>query len=387
MREIQKTKSYSKIIGKLPKGCQYCVRGEKLVMFVTGLCGQKCYFCPLSEEKKFQDVTYANERPIHREDKKFEAEEIFKEAELCDAKGAGFTGGDPLVTIERTCHYIKILKAKFGSKFHTHLYTPFKQVDEEKLQKLYDAGLDEIRFHPDMDDDSEWNKLDLAAKFDWDLGIEIPVLPQKKEETKKLIEFAKDKIQFLNLNELEMSETNIEDMSELGYETKDEFSYGVSESEEFAEELLEHCKQFEFNVHYCTTTLKDKVQLAKRIEKRAKNVAREFDKVSNEGMLIRGAVYSDKLIPGQDYRNKIKVIKEDKSKVDEIMNELKEIKAEIQKRVSIPEKYLTIDEDKLRILTRAAMMKNISRKIKNKCAIVEEYPTYDLFEVEIDFLN
>ena len=52
------------------------------------------------------------------------------------------------------------------------------------MKKLHLAGLDEIRFHPDVDDDSLWERLKVAKEFDWDAGIEIPAIPGKTEEIK-----------------------------------------------------------------------------------------------------------------------------------------------------------------------------------------------------------
>ena len=87
---------------------------------------------------------YANERKIERED------DLLLEADLMKAQGAGITGGDPLMKLERTTKYIKTLKTKYGKKFHVHLYTSLNLVTETALEQLYTAGLDEIRFHLDL---------------------------------------------------------------------------------------------------------------------------------------------------------------------------------------------------------------------------------------------
>ena len=180
---IQNKENDSFHLGTLPKGCQHCVKGEKLVLFITGLCSQKCYFCPVSEQKFGQDKIFADEWEIVEDD----TDKLIKEAKLIDAKGAGITGGDPLCVLDRTCRYIKLLKVEFGPRFHVHLYTPLKLVTKDNLDKLYEAGLNEIRFHLDFDSDKDWHKLEFATGFDWDIGIEIPCIPSKEKEIKKLI--------------------------------------------------------------------------------------------------------------------------------------------------------------------------------------------------------
>ncbi|WP_461866236.1 radical SAM protein, partial [Thermococcus sp.] len=140
---VRKTDYFSYAVGELPKGCRLCVRGEKLVLFTTGVCPRSCFYCPLSPWRR-EDVVYANERPV----KSFD--DILKEALLMEAKGAGVTGGDPLARLDRTTEYIRVLKEAFGEDFHVHLYTTGALATKKNLEKLYDAGLDEIRFHPDL---------------------------------------------------------------------------------------------------------------------------------------------------------------------------------------------------------------------------------------------
>ena len=87
---------------------------------------------------------------------------------------------------------------------------------------------------------SEWKKIELAKKFKWDVGVEIPVIPGKKREIKKLIDFIKGKVDFLNLNELEISDTNVNKLVEKGFKPKDKLSYGVKGSETLAKEILNY---------------------------------------------------------------------------------------------------------------------------------------------------
>src|SRR3989338_2972162 len=206
----KENKYYSYNLGELPKGCQYCVRGEKIVLFVTGICPRRCNFCPVSDQKYQKDVQFANERRITKES------DLLLEANTMKARGAGITGGDPLSKLDRTISSIKLLKEEYGKEFHIHLYTSLDLVTENTLQKLFQAGLDEIRFHLDLDSEKFWPKLSLAKKFSWDVGIEIPLIPNKELELKKIIDFAHDKIDFINFNELEIADNTQSQLTLLG---------------------------------------------------------------------------------------------------------------------------------------------------------------------------
>jgi len=361
--------------GKPAKGCLMCVRGEKLVLFITGLCGKRCYYCPVSEKKFGVDEIYANEWKIEND------KDLMEEIRLTDAKGAGITGGDPLVTLEKTCNYIRFLKKEKGKHFHIHLYTPLKLVTPESLKELHEAGLDEIRFHPEVENESEWPKIKLAKKYHWDIGIEIPCVPGKEKETKKLIDYIEEKVDFINLNELEVSDTEVEHYQMQEHRTRDETTYAVEGSREMAMNLLEYAKEKKYTSYFCSAMLKDSTQMGERIKRRAKMVKKEFDKVTPEGMLIRGAIYYEKLAPGVEYRHRL--ANADKKEIIE-----KLIKAEEDvKKLKI--RYLEIDKDKLRLLTSKKEVIRLAKKIHQLGlipAIVEEYPTKDGTEIEIELL-
>ena len=376
--KITKTKHYSWKIGKLAKGCQLCVKGQKSVLFVTGLCSKHCFYCPISDKKWNKDIIYINEWPDA------DIKDIIEEIRLCNSKGIGITGGDPLVKTERVVKFIKILKRKFGKKFHAHLYTPLNLVNKDKLKRLFNAGLDEIRFHPDLSNKKEWKKIGLALKYNWKIGVEIPSVPGMKKNSIRLIDFLNKKIDFLDINELEISDTNANNLVEKGFMPKDRTSYGVEGSEELAFELLDYItkNKIKLNVHYCTTTLKDKVQLAKRIRRRVLNVKRDYDILTKDGMLKRGAIYLADFYPGFGYNEKIKNL--NKNKKLKILKKLNKTKSELIRKYKIPEKLIDIDKNRLRLLTSIKIIKNLAGNFKR--AVVEEYPTYDSMIVELEFL-
>ncbi|HLC77698.1 4Fe-4S cluster-binding domain-containing protein [Candidatus Woesearchaeota archaeon] len=379
---MEKTPHFSWKLGRLPKGCQLCVQGKKLVLFITGLCPRKCFYCPISDKKSQKDVIYANEWPI----KETEMETILKEAELCGAKGAGITGGDPLVKLARTVTIIKNFKQRFGQHFHIHLYTSLNLITEETLKQLYYSGLDEIRVHPDLDDRTLWSKISLLKKFSWDVGVEIPLIPTKEKETKEVIDFIQTKIDFINLNELEISDTNANHLVEKHFLPKNSISHGVGGSEELGLRMLDYVekKYPSLKVHYCTTTLKDRVQLAERIKRRAKNIKEIFDVVTEEGMLKRGAIYLPEINP-QMTRETLKKIKQNERLVNQFLERLNILKEELLKKFKITN--TKIDVQKLRILLSQKDVKKYAKEIKKMNlipALVEEYPTYDGLEIEIE---
>lgn len=381
-----KTKYYSYKIGRLAKGCQLCVKGEKSVLFITGLCSKHCFFCPISDQKWNKDVIYINEMP------NADFKDVINEIKLCGSKGVGITGGDPLIKIERVVQFIKILKKEFGKNFHIHLYTPLNLVNEKKIRELYKAGLDEIRFHPDLKDKKEWKKIELAKVFNWDIGIEIPVIPGYGVYIKHLVDFIRilnltpgTKISFINLNELEISDTNANNLVDKGFRAKDDVSYGVKGSEELAFEILNFIrkKKIKIDVHYCTTTLKDRIQLAKRIKKRALNIKKKYDILTKEGMLKRGVIYLSEFYPGFGYNDKLMNL--NKGVKNKCIKKLNKIKNELIKKYQIPGDLIDIDKKKIRILTSINLIKKIKIK-KIKKAIIIEYPTYDNMIVELEFL-
>ena len=381
-----KTPYYSWKLNELPQGCKQCVRGEKLVMFVTGICPRQCSYCPLSEQKKDRDVIFANERQLDDEDS---INDMITEAKACKSKGAGFTGGDPLARIDRTCRYIKLLKKTFGKKFHVHLYTSMDLLSDLNLTKLNDSGLDELRFHPELNNDKLWSKVKLffdekgKKRYNFKIGIEIPVLPNGYSMTKKVVDYFSSYVDFINLNELEISDAEAFKIKDV--HVRNSTYYGAAGSQETAFEILKYInkKYPKLNVHYCTCKLKDKIQLGKRLTRRAMNTARKFDIVTSDGTILRGAIYLEK--PEFGYKKKLAAT----TNKEAIILKLENIRNSIIKEYSIPKSLIEVDKLKLRIITNIGIVRELAKEVKSRQlipAIVEQYPTYDQMEVEVEFL-
>jgi len=230
--------------GKLTKGCLECLEGKKLVLFISGVCKRKCFYCPLTETRMGIDAVWANEKKLSKPDAVSEAVE---EARLCSARGAGITGGDPLLRLGRTIKYIKALKKAFGKKFHIHIYLPTENTTQKKLESLAKARVDEVRFHPLFlikNTEKEIEKIMLAVslkkKYKWKVGIEVPVIPKTEKALIRFIEKAKKLLDFVNLNELELSVLNAPVLMKRGMTWK-KGSAAVKSSEQTAA-LVNHLK-------------------------------------------------------------------------------------------------------------------------------------------------
>ena len=293
--------------GVLPMGCIQCREGAKLVLFVTGLCDKECFYCPVSRDKMYRDVMFANERPIHPG----KWDDLLDECRLIGAKGAGITGGDPMVVPERVCETIRVLKAEFGADFHIHLYTSCA-FELRHIAALKDAGLDEIRFHPELREykrmTESWHHDAIAEALRVGLttNVEIPAVPGKEDDILALCHYLESVgAAGINMNELEFSDPNIANLKRFGYETMNDESQSVAGSRETALAVVDAWRDHRaatgsaFTVHFCSSPYKDAIQLMQRLRRRAERTARPFEEQSEEGTLLFGALRPKNGHPGE----------------------------------------------------------------------------------------
>ena len=338
--------------GRLPRGCVLCQRGAKMVLLVTGICATGCYYCPLSDEKAGRDVIFADEMKVKRPG------DILLEARLIGAEGTGLTGGDPLCAPRRTIGYIRLLKRRFGKGHHIHLYTS-GNFARGLVRRLAEAGLDEIRFHPEP---SSWPRFEISEVADrlrealatgMAVGVEVPAIPGKERELLKLCSsLDRMGVRFLNLNELEYSEPNSRRLNALGFKVRDDISSGVLGSERTARKVLNGFKG-NMAVHYCSSGFKDGVQLRRRIMRRAKNTARPFELITRDGTLLKG------IIDGPP-----------------------SLLQRLRRDFCVPAALAAYDRRKRRVELAPWILERIAPALGRKAFIIEVYPTADGLEVE-----
>ena len=221
------------------------------------------------------------------EEKVFRLNEIIDEISIIRAEGASITGGEPMQRYDLVVKVIRMLKDYLGRDFHIHLYTSGFGATKEAIKYLDKIGLDEIRFH--IVNDSVWKLVEFAAKnTSMDVGIEVPAIPGEEDRLWRIVlKAAELGAKFVNINELEVSETNIEKLLFRGFKI-DSSGRAVVGSSETALKVVEMAAREGINiaVHFCPAIYKDVVQHRARMVRKARMCTSVNDIVTEDGYIV-----------------------------------------------------------------------------------------------------
>ena len=355
------------------EGCIQCMQGSKLVLFITGKCHWACDYCPLSDTRRESPYMYANERRCSNFD------EVIEEAKAMRATGAGITGGDPIMDFEHTLEGIRRLRNEFGPEFHMHMYTSIAFRPEWAI-RLKDAGLDEIRFHLlDFKLNPYLKVIRATSEAGIFTGVEVPCPPDMEVQMFQLLDDLRDTgIHFLNLNELEITLGNQENMEVRGFNLSDGITAGAAGSSELAIRLKNRVRAaessipdpedgtirdpFGFHLKYCTSVFKDAGQLRRRFLRRGETTISPHETLTDDGTLLFGAIYCS-TDDASEY-------------MDEIMQECE-----------LPRSFLHFDEEQLRIEIPLLLAEEIAEEVDSPVALVEVHPTHERMEMTLVWLN
>ncbi len=357
------------------EGCIQCQMGSKLVLFITGHCHWMCDYCPLSENRREIDFMYANERKVEIDD----WDSVIEEARAMKATGAGITGGDPVMVRERVLEACRVLKSEFGADFHLHMYTsiPFRT---EWASEFAEAGLDEIRFHfLDLDENKYRETMQACLDAGMLTGVELPCEPDKEEQLLQLLETMREMpVQFLNLNELEITVGNHDNMEVRGFNLSSEITAGASGSAEVATKMRDRVmaaaigvadpfdgitrEPYGYHLKFCTATYKDSGQLRRRFLRRGEHTISPHEVLTDDGTLVFGAI--------------------------DCTNEFAEDWIqEIHEETGLPRRFMFFDESNQRIEVPLSMAEELADVIEAPIALVEVHPTYERLEMTVVYLN
>ncbi|MBR79638.1 MAG: hypothetical protein CMA88_02495 [Euryarchaeota archaeon] len=355
------------------EGCIQCQMGSKLVLFITGNCHWQCDYCPLSETRRDVDWMFANERRCESFD------EVIEESRAMRATGAGITGGDPLMARERTLAGISRLKAEFGSEYHIHMYTSIA-FRPEWAGDFARAGLDEIRFHLlDLDPEKYRDTIAACSESGILTGVEIPCEPDKRDVLMGLLEEIRNlEVSFLNLNELEITVGNHDNMELRGFNLSTDVTAGAAGSSELALDMRSRVLAAEagdpdpidgirrdpygFHLKFCTAVYKDAGQMRRRFLRRGEANIAPHEVLTDDGTLIFGALDADE------------------ETKDEWMRELIEA-------TGLPSRFLLWDSKNGRIEMPLVVAEEIAGDVDSPVSMVEVLPTHERVEVTMVVLN
>ncbi|MEL9991036.1 MAG: radical SAM protein [Thermoproteus sp.] len=278
--------------GAIARGCDLCLVGAKAVIFITGLCRYRCFYCPVDKQRFGRDVMYVNDVRVE------DVEDVVVEVAKSGVAGAAITGGDPLEVPKRVFEVVSALKRAFGRDFHIHLYTRPASLNNASVNALINSGIDEVRLHFISYGEVSRRTSHIAAlKYTGiSVGVEVPAVPGLEKSISYAINALADLglIDFVNINELDVSESNIESLKSLGFKIGDGY---VPNSVEAARRIMDMIDE-RIPVHICRSKAKDLFQIGARVFREAM-----FSAYFNEHVRDDGAIeYTEEGVHPRDMR-------------------------------------------------------------------------------------
>ena len=260
-------------------GCRLCGEGAWSCLFINNLCNAGCFFCPARQDNRDEPGTSTLTFSSPKDYADYLEEFNFT--------GASISGGEPLITFDKTVSFVKHIKERLGKRIYLWLYTNGTLVTEEKLGMLADAGLNEIRFNITATG-YDLAKARMASRIIENVTVEIPAIPEDYETMKaKITEMADTGISFLNLHQIRCTKHNGKQLSEHGYTFLHGPQIGILESELTALKLLRYALAEDINlgVNYCSLIYRHRFQTRSSRARWAPLMTKPFEDVTKAGMI------------------------------------------------------------------------------------------------------
>jgi len=273
-------------IGKLSPGCLICGQGPWSCLFINALCTANCFYCP-------EDRSITQEKDPFDEIKFETPRDYVDYVKILGIKGVGFSGGEPLLVFDKLLLYIHMLRKEFGKKIYLWIYTNGDLVDKDKMKKLKEAGLDEVRFNISA---SNYNlqPVESAINVIDAISIEIPMIPEDyKIVQKSLSKMQKIGVNYLNIHQLCTTEWNYKNYIDRGYTFIHRPNVPVLESEITALKLMKYAldKEISLPINYCSCVYKERFQEKGSAGLKARLVKRDFEELTSLNYIRRLSVH------------------------------------------------------------------------------------------------
>jgi uncharacterized protein len=264
---------------RLSPGCRLCGEGSWSCLFINSRCNGRCFYCPAPQTSTEQPTTNTLRFP--------QSADYVDYVEKFGFRGVSISGGEPLLTPEKTLKFIAAVKKRRGDAVHLWLYTNGTLVTRDILLRLRDAGLDEIRFDIGATR-YHLKKTALAVGLIEHVTVEIPAVPEDLPLLKiKAVEMAERGIGYLNLHQLRLTPHNYAALVGRGYTFLHGEKVTVLESELAALELLRHTldHNIALPVNYCSFVYKNRFQRLAARRRYAPHVRKPHEDLTENGYL------------------------------------------------------------------------------------------------------
>ncbi|MCK9274931.1 MAG: 4Fe-4S cluster-binding domain-containing protein [Syntrophales bacterium] len=266
-------------VRRLSPGCRACGNGKWSCLFVNGICNMNCFYCPA--EQNSEDVPQTN--TVSFSDSRDYADYV----ERLGFEGVSMSGGEPLLTYEKTLRFVGSVRKRMGDRVYIWMYTNGTLATKERLSALHAEGVDEVRF----DIGAIGYRLKpviLAAGIFDAVTVEIPAIP---EDLKTLCELAgtlkNAGVGYLNLHQLRLTPYNFDALQKRNYTFLHGPKVTVLESELTALQVMHHIfeKKIDLPVNYCSFIYKNMYQKAAARRRGAEMIKKPYEDLTRTGLI------------------------------------------------------------------------------------------------------
>ncbi len=260
-------------------GCRHCGEGTWSCLFINGKCNGHCFFCPSEQTEIGEPVT--NSLPFTLPVDYIDYLDYFK------MKGVSISGGEPLLTPERTLKFLTAVKNRYGNDIHKWMYTNGILITKEMLQKLRDAGLNEIRINL-VAQNYNIEKISLASKYINTVTVEIPAIPEDYERLCGILnQLLESGLKYLNLHQLRCTEFNYKNFIKRGYSFLHGPDVTVLESELTALKLIKFAADSgtKLPINYCSFVYRNIFQRMRARQRSAPCLVKSYEDITETGII------------------------------------------------------------------------------------------------------
>lgn len=277
-------------VSRLSPGCRLCAAGQWSCLFINGTCNANCFYCPAPQNQ--EGLPQSNGLD-------FQSPQAYVAyVKNFGFKGVSLSGGEPLLSFDRSLAYLQAVKKEFGDKIHVWMYTNGILASKEKLQILRDAGLDEIRFDIGATN-YKLKYLRSAIGIIPVVTVEIPAVPDEYDMLKNLTHELSDMgVNYLNLHQMRMTHHNMPQFVERSLPISHGKRPTVPESEITALKIMLHVKTsgIDLPVNYCSFAFKDRYQHAAARYRHAKFIKEDYEDVTENAYIRSMALQGDQMV-------------------------------------------------------------------------------------------